>query len=75
MTLSFAPRPKLYTFVFDDAAIAQQWYKVMLFECSNRMVGTKVSAVLLVCVTADDCVVVRAHACVCLFVLVASSSS
>jgi len=41
VTLSFAPRPKLYTFVFDDAAIAQQWYKVMLFECSNRMVGTK----------------------------------
>ena len=39
VALSFAPRPKLYTFTFEDQHVAEQWHRVMLGECANRMAG------------------------------------
>jgi hypothetical protein len=41
VALSFAPRPKLYQFTFDDLALAQQWHRALIGECANRMAGTK----------------------------------
>lgn len=35
VALSFAARPRLYTFVFEDLKVAEQWHRVMLGECES----------------------------------------